>query len=52
MAVYQRENMIFSSWAVDVRGQMDFTLTELERELVELGRAYAEREVAAVAPQA
>jgi short/branched chain acyl-CoA dehydrogenase len=31
---------------------MDFTLTEVERELVELGRAYAEREVAAVAPQA
>jgi alkylation response protein AidB-like acyl-CoA dehydrogenase len=31
---------------------MDFTLTEAERELLELGRAYAEREVAAVAPQA
>ncbi|MGD0558816.1 MAG: AMP-binding protein [Streptosporangiaceae bacterium] len=31
---------------------MDFTLTEPERELLELGRGYAEREIAAVAPQA
>jgi short/branched chain acyl-CoA dehydrogenase len=31
---------------------MDFTLTEVEREVVELGRAYAEREIAAVAPRA
>jgi short-chain 2-methylacyl-CoA dehydrogenase len=31
---------------------MDFTLTEAERELLELGRAYAEREVAPVAPRA
>jgi short-chain 2-methylacyl-CoA dehydrogenase len=31
---------------------MDFTLTEQERDLLELGRAYAEREIAAVASQA
>jgi len=31
---------------------MDFTLTEAERELLGLGREYAEREIAAVAPQA
>ena len=31
---------------------MDFTLTEPERDLLELGRAYAEREIAAVASQA
>src|SRR5271154_5326824 len=31
---------------------MDFTLTELERDLLELGRAYAEREIAEVAPRA
>jgi alkylation response protein AidB-like acyl-CoA dehydrogenase len=31
---------------------MDFALTELERDMLELGREYAEREVAAVAPQA
>ncbi len=31
---------------------MDFTLGELERDLVELGRTYAEREIAAVAAQA
>ena len=31
---------------------MDFTLTELERELLDLGRGYAEREIAAVASQA
>jgi short/branched chain acyl-CoA dehydrogenase len=31
---------------------MDVTLTEVEDDLLELGRAYAEREIAAVAPQA
>jgi len=31
---------------------MDFTLTELESDLLELGRSYAEREIAAVAPRA
>ena len=31
---------------------MDVTLTEVERDLLELGRGYAEREVAAIAPQA
>src|SRR5215469_6701291 len=31
---------------------MDFTLTEPERDLLELGRAYAEREIATVASQA
>jgi len=31
---------------------MDFTLTEMERELLDLGRTYAEREIAAVAPTA
>src|SRR5215469_2564741 len=31
---------------------MDFTLTGAERELLGLGREYAEREIAAVAPQA
>src|SRR5450756_1804066 len=31
---------------------MDFTLTEIERELLDLGRTYAEREIAAVAPTA
>jgi short-chain 2-methylacyl-CoA dehydrogenase len=31
---------------------MDVTLTEIERDLLELGRAYAEREIAVIAPQA
>src|SRR5579862_7890448 len=31
---------------------MDFTLSELERDMLELGRSYAEREVAAVAARA
>jgi short-chain 2-methylacyl-CoA dehydrogenase len=31
---------------------MDFTLTEPESDLLELGRSYAEREIAAVAPRA
>jgi len=31
---------------------MDFTLTEPERDLLDLGRGYAEREIAAVAPRA
>jgi short-chain 2-methylacyl-CoA dehydrogenase len=31
---------------------MDFTLTEFEGELLDLGRTYAEREIAAVAPRA
>ena len=31
---------------------MDVTLTEVERDLLELGRAYAEREIAVIAPQA
>jgi alkylation response protein AidB-like acyl-CoA dehydrogenase len=31
---------------------MDFTLTEAERDLLDLGRSYAEREIAAVAPAA
>jgi len=31
---------------------MDFTLTELESDLLDLGRSYAEREIAAVAPRA
>ena len=31
---------------------MDFTLSELESELLDLGRTYAEREIALVAPQA
>jgi short/branched chain acyl-CoA dehydrogenase len=34
------------------RRRMDFTLTETERELLDLGRTYAEREIAAVAPRA
>src|ERR1700759_1972234 len=31
---------------------MDFTLSEIERDMLELGRTYAEREIAAVAARA
>src|SRR5215831_18927655 len=34
------------------RGSMDFTLTEVERDLLALGREYAEREIAPVAARA
>src|SRR6202034_2311981 len=36
----------------EARGTMDFTLTEFEGELLDLGRTYAEREIAPVAARA